>query len=87
MYEINFGEMCIRTDCPTKSAFLLPIYRILYREKQDLIQSYDKKLFTNRKFENKWTTQKRHQKIPLNNDCGSTLKGQLELQQSSNWCG
>ena len=43
------------------------------REKEgDLTQSYDKTPYTNRKFENKRTTHKRHQKFRLHNDCGPT---------------
>ena len=41
-------------------------------------QSYDKNFYTNWKFENKYTTQKRHQKFRLHNDCGPTSDGQLE---------
>ena len=43
-----------------------------YMEIGDLTQSYDKNHYANRKFENQWTTQKRHQKLRLQNDCGST---------------
>ena len=39
---------------------------------RDLTQSYDKNPFTNRKFKNQVTTQKRHQKLRLHNDCGPT---------------
>ena len=43
------------------------------REKEgDLTQSYDKTPYTNRKFENKRITHKRHQKLKLHNDCGPT---------------
>ena len=47
-------------------------------KKGDLTQTYDKTLYTNRKFENQWTTQKRHQKLRLHNDCGPTYDGQLD---------
>ena len=47
--------------------------RLVLREKEgDLIQSYDKTPYTNRKFENQRTTQKRHQNLRLHNDCGPT---------------
>ena len=38
----------------------------------DLTQTYDENPYTNRKFENQWTTQKGHQKLRLHNDCGPT---------------
>ena len=42
-----------------------------WREKErDLTQSYDESPFTKRKFNNQYTTQKRHQKRRLHNDCG-----------------
>ena len=51
--------------------FMIPIAE--EREKEgDLTQSYDKTPYTNRKFENKRTTHKRHQKLRLHNDCGPT---------------
>ena len=39
----------------------------------DLTQSYDKTPYTNRKFENKRTTPKRHQKLRLHNDYTTDL--------------
>ena len=45
----------------------------IQREKEgDLTQSYDKTPYTYRKFENQRTTNKRHQKPRLHNDCGPT---------------
>ena len=38
----------------------------LQREKEgNLTQTYDENPYTNRKFENQWTTQKRHQNLQL----------------------
>ena len=51
---------------------------MLGQKEGDLTQSYDKKPYTNRTFENQWTTQKRHQKLRLHNDSGPTKEGQLE---------
>ena len=46
---------------------------IIGRKKEGyLTQSYDKNPYTNRKFENQWTTQTCHQKLRLHNDCGPT---------------
>ena len=43
-------------------------FLLMKREKEgDLTQSYDKNPYTNRKFENQWTTQKLHQKPRLHN--------------------
>ena len=45
----------------------------MWREKdRGLTQTYDKKPYTNRKFENQWTTHKRHQNLRLHNDCWLT---------------
>ena len=52
---------------------------ILDREKErDLTQSYEEIPFTNRKFNNQLTTQKRHHKLRLHNDCEPIEDGQLE---------
>ena len=41
------------------------------REKErDLTQSYDKSPYNNGKFNNQVTTQNRHKKLRLHNDCG-----------------
>ena len=46
---------------------------ITLREKEgDLTQFYGKNPYTNRQFENQWTTQKRHQKLRLHNEFGPT---------------
>ena len=48
-------------------------YALFGRHKEgDLTQYYKIKPYTNRKFENQWTTQKRHQKLRLHNDCWPT---------------
>ena len=45
----------------------------MQREKErDLTQSYDENPYTNRKFNNQLTTQRRQQKLRLRNDCGPT---------------
>ena len=46
------------------------LFLAMSREKEDLTKSYDKNPYTNRKFENQWTTQKRHLKLRLRDDCG-----------------
>ena len=49
------------------------MYIIMQRENEgDLTQTYDENPYTNRKIENQWTTQKRHQKLRLHDDCGPT---------------
>ena len=55
-------------------------------EKEDLTQSYDKSPYTNRKFENQRTTDKRHQNFDY-----TTIADRLRTvswsNKSSNWCG
>ena len=48
------------------------------RQERDLTQSYDENPYTNRKFNNKLTTQKRHQKLRLHSDCWHTEDGRKE---------
>ena len=48
------------------------------KKEEDLTQTNDENPYTNRKFKNQWTTQKRHQERRLHNDCGPTKDGQLE---------
>ena len=52
----------------------VPLERKRRRSDSVLLQ----KPFTNRKFENQWTTQNHQQKRRLHNDCGPTKDGQLE---------
>ena len=49
-----------------------PFQNTVRENEGDLTQSYDKAPYTNRKFENKRTTHKRHQKLRLHNDRGPT---------------
>ena len=56
------------------------VTRICQREKdQDLTQSYDENAYTNRKFNNQWKTQKRHQKFDY-----TTIAGRLRTVSWSN---
>ena len=52
----------------------IKIYNVLNKKKElNLTQSYDENPYTNRKFNNQLTTQRRHQKRRIHNDCGPTL--------------
>ena len=45
---------------------------------RDLTQSYDISPYTHRKFQKATWQHKKHQKLRLHNDCGSTYDGQLQ---------
>ena len=65
---VDVYDSCNHSKPDRKSQELVLIF--IQREKEDQTQSYDKNLYINRKFENQRTTQKRHTKIRLHNDCG-----------------
>ena len=56
---------------------------VLRGKNRDLTKSSDENPYINRKFNNKSTTQKRHQKFRLHKDYGHTLDGQFKYQQPS----
>ena len=57
------------------------IYIVISKDK-------DKYPYTHGQFQKKQRDNtKRHEKLRLQNNCKSTLDGQLEYQQSPNWCG
>ena len=69
---LNNGKFVI-TQFVTTVMKLKTMNTTFWREKEgNLTQSYDKTLYTNRKFENQRTTHERHQNLRLHNNCGPT---------------
>ena len=77
LYEIN--DVMIIGIIQQSTTIDRSAFKIRGEEKRDLTQSYDKSPYTNRKFNNQLTTQKRHQNFDY-----STIVDRLRMVRWSN---